>query len=58
MNVRFAGERVQIDISKIALDLYQYTDVDDCARIRRLALFDRQTVANSLCFVEQRKTNG
>jgi hypothetical protein len=27
MNVRFAGERVQIDISKIALDLYQYTDL-------------------------------
>ena len=25
---------------KIALELYQYTSVDDCARIRVLALFN------------------
>jgi transposase-like protein len=47
------GERVQMDTCKIAPDLYQYTAVDDCTRIRCLALFDRRTVANSLIFLEQ-----
>lgn len=47
------GERVQIDTCKIAPGLYQYTAVDDCTRIRCLALFDRRTAANSLAFHEQ-----
>ena len=47
------GERVQIDTCKIAPGLYQYTAVDDCTRIRCLALFDRRTAANSLVFLEQ-----
>lgn len=47
------GERVQIDTCKIAPSLYQYTAVDDCTRIRCLALFDRRTAANSLLFLEQ-----
>jgi transposase InsO family protein len=47
------GERVQIDTCKIAPGLYQYTAVDDCTRIRCLALFDRRTAANSLLFLEQ-----
>ncbi len=47
------GERVQIDTCKIAPGLYQYTAVDDCTRIRCLALFDRRTSANSLTFLEQ-----
>ena len=38
---------------KIAPGLYQYTAVDDCTRIRSLALFDRRTAANSLTFLEQ-----
>ncbi len=47
------GERVQIDTCKIAPGLYQYTAVDDCTRIRCLALFDRRTADNSLLFLEQ-----
>lgn len=47
------GERIQIDTCKIAPGLYHYTAVDDCTRIRCLALFDRRTSANSLTFLEQ-----
>lgn len=47
------GERIQMDTCKIAPGLYQYTAIDDCTRIRSLALFDRRTAANSLTFLEQ-----
>ena len=46
------GERVQMDTCKIAPGLYQYTAIDDCTRIRVLALFNRRTAANSLQFLE------
>ena len=46
------GEKVQMDTCKIAPGLYQYTAVDDCTRIRVLALFKRRTAANSLQFLE------
>lgn len=45
------GERVQIDTCKIAPGLYQLMAVEDCTRIRCLALFDRRTAANSLAFI-------
>jgi transposase InsO family protein len=32
--------------------LYQYTAIDDCTRIRVLALFNRRTAANSVQFLE------
>ena len=35
------GERVQMDTCKIAPGLYQYTAIDDCTRIRVLALYKR-----------------
>ncbi len=47
------GERVQVDTCQIAPGLYQYTAVDDCTRIRCLALYKRRTAANSLLFLEQ-----
>lgn len=47
------GDRVQMDTCKIAPGLYQYTAIDDCTRIRCLALFPRRTAANSLLFLEQ-----
>jgi len=46
------GERIQMDTCKIGPGLYQYTAVDDCTRIRVLALFNRRTAANSVQFVE------
>ena len=46
------GERIQMDTCKIAPGLYQYTAIDDCTRIRVLALFSRRTASNSLQFLE------
>jgi transposase InsO family protein len=47
------GDRVQMDTCKIAPGLYQYTAIDDCTRIRVLALYSRRTAANSLLFLEK-----
>ena len=47
------GERVQMDTCKIAPGLYQYTAIDDCTRIRVLALYKRRSAANSLLFLEK-----
>jgi transposase InsO family protein len=47
------GERVQIDVCKIANGLYQYTAIDDCTRFRVLELYSRRTAANTLDFLEQ-----
>jgi transposase-like protein len=47
------GERVQMDTCKIAPSLYQYTAIDDCTRIRVLALYKRRSAGNSLLFLEK-----
>jgi transposase InsO family protein len=47
------GERIQMDTCKIAPALYQYTAIDDCTRIRVLAVYPRRTAANSLLFLER-----
>lgn len=47
------GDRVQMDTSKIAPGIYQYTAVDDCSRYRVLAAFSRRTAANTLQFLDQ-----
>ena len=47
------GERVQMDTCKIAPAVYQYTAIDDCTRIRVLAVYPRRTAANSLLFLER-----
>ena len=46
------GERVQMDTCKIAPGVFQYTAIDDCTRIRVLAVFSRRTAVNSLRFLE------
>lgn len=46
------GERIQMDTCKIAPGLYQYTAIDDCTRIRVLAIFSRPTATSSLRFLE------
>lgn len=46
------GDRVQMDTCKIAPGLYQYTAIDDCTRMRVLAVFPRRTAANALLFLE------
>jgi transposase InsO family protein len=47
------GDRVQMDTCKIAPKLYQYTAIDDCTRVRVLAIYSRRTAANSLLFLEK-----
>ena len=47
------GECIQMDTCKIAPAAYQYTAIDDCTRIRVLAIYPRKTTANSLLFLER-----
>ena len=47
------GERVQMDTCKIAPGAYQYTAIEDCTRVRVLAIYPRRTAANSLLFLER-----
>jgi transposase InsO family protein len=47
------GERIQMDTCKIAPAVYQYTAIDDCTRVRVLAIYPRRTAANSLLFLER-----
>jgi transposase InsO family protein len=47
------GDRVQMDICKIAPGLYQYTAIDDCSRYKVIGLLKRRTAANSIAFLEQ-----
>jgi hypothetical protein len=37
----------------VAPGLIQYTAVDDCTRVRVLAVYKRRTAANSLLFLER-----
>jgi transposase InsO family protein len=47
------GERVQMDTCKIAPAVYQYTAIDDCTRLRVIAVYPRRSAANSLLFLER-----
>jgi len=47
------GERVQMDTCKIATAVYQYTAIDDCTRVRVLAVYPRRSAANSMLFLER-----
>jgi putative transposase len=42
-----------MDTCKIAPGIYQYTAIDDCTRIRVLAIYSRRSAANSLLFLER-----
>jgi len=46
------GDRVQIDTCQIATDLIQYTAIDDCTRIKVVALYPSKSADNSLLFLE------
>lgn len=47
------GERVQMDVCKIAPGLYQYTAIDDCTRYRVLGLYPRKAAKYSIEFLEK-----
>jgi transposase len=46
------GERVQMDVCKVASKLYQYTAIDDCTRIKVLRLYSNREASSSLDFLE------
>src|SRR4029453_7943577 len=45
------GDRVQIDVCKIAPALYQYTAIDDCSRWKLLGLYPRRSATSTLGFL-------
>jgi transposase InsO family protein len=47
------GERVQMDVCKISIGIYQYTAIDDCSRFRVLHIYSRRTAKNSIDFLER-----
>ena len=47
------GDRVQMDVCKIAPALYQYTAIDDCSRYKVLGIYPHRTASNTLDFLEQ-----
>jgi transposase InsO family protein len=48
------GDRVQMDTMKIRDDLFQFTAVDDCTRMRVLGLYPARTAENAVHFLEER----
>lgn len=48
------GDRVQIDTCKVGKNLYQFTAIDDCTRMRVLALYSSRSASNASHFVENR----
>lgn len=47
------GERVQMDTMKVAPGLFQFTAVDDCTRMRVIALYPRRTAQNAVRFLKE-----
>lgn len=47
------GDRVQMDVCKIAPRLYQYTAIDDCSRYQVVAVCPRKSAASTLAFLDQ-----
>ncbi len=47
------GDRVQIDVTKIAPKCYQFTTIDDCTRLRVLRLYSNKRAESSVEFLGQ-----
>ena len=47
------GDRVQVDVCKIAGGIYQYTAIDDCSRWQVADIFPRKTAASTVIFLKQ-----
>ncbi len=47
------SDRVQIDTCKIGKNLYQFTAIDDCTRMRVLALYSARSAPNAAHFVRE-----
>lgn len=47
------GDRVQMDVCKIAPGLYQYTAINDCSRCHVLAVLPHKSAQSTLTFLDQ-----
>ncbi len=47
------GERVQMDVCKIAPGIYQFTAIDDCSRYKVLGVYRRRNAKSTLSFLER-----
>lgn len=45
------GDRVQIDVTKVAPGKYQFTAIDDCTRLRVLRIYPRKTAQYAIQFL-------
>ena len=52
-NCNIPGERVQMDVCKIANKLYQFTAIDDCTRYKVIALYPNRSADNTLDFLDK-----
>lgn len=48
------GDRVQMDTCKVGKNLFQFTAVDDCTRLRVLGVYPARTAKNSVDFLLER----
>jgi len=48
------GDRVQLDTCKVGRNLYQFTAIDDCTRLRVLGLYSGRTAAHAVHFLQER----
>jgi transposase InsO family protein len=46
------GDRVQLDVCKIARGLYQFTAIDDCTRWQVADFFPRKTAGNTIALLQ------
>ncbi len=46
------GDRVQMDVCKIAPGIYQYTAIDDCSRYKVLGVYPRRNAKCTLSFFD------
>lgn len=47
------GDRVQMDVCKIAPGIYHFAAIDDCTRLKVMRVFPRRTAANTIKFMEE-----
>jgi transposase InsO family protein len=52
-NCKIPGQRIQMDVCKIAKNLYQYTAIDDCTRYKIIEIYSRRTAANTVDFINK-----
>ena len=45
------GDRVQMDVTKVCQNCYQFTAIDDCTRLRVLRLYPNKKAESAVCFL-------